>query len=78
MIIAVVGLVSSIGIIGITVIVSPGPTAITGLANEIVAAVLIIISMIAIIPIITSSVTIFGLTRRNVKAFFGKSPPPQA
>jgi len=77
-VVAVVSLVSSIGVIGITLIVSPGLTAITGLANEIVAAVLIIISMIAIIPIITSSVTIFGLTRRNVKAFFGKSPRPQA
>jgi hypothetical protein len=78
MIIAVVSLVSSIGVIGITTIASPGLTAITSPDYEIVLPELIIISMIAIIPIITSSVTIYGLTRRNVKVFFGKGPEPQA
>jgi hypothetical protein len=78
MIIAVVSLVSSIGVIGITAIAVPGLTAITGPADVIASAELVIISMIAIIPIITSSVTIYGLTRRNVKVFFGKGPEPQA
>ncbi len=78
MIIAVVSLVSSIGVIGITAIAVPGLTAITGPADVIASAELVIISMIAIVPIITSSVTIYGLTRRNVKVFFGKVPEPQA
>jgi hypothetical protein len=78
MIIALVSLVSSIGVIGITVIAVPGLTSITGLANEITGGVLIIISMIAVIPIITSSVTLYLLSRPHVKAFFGKAPAPQA
>jgi hypothetical protein len=77
MIIAVVSLVSSIGVIGMTAIAVPGLTAITNPDNVIVLPELVIISMIAIIPIITSSVTIYGLTRRNVKVFFGKGPEPQ-
>jgi len=78
MTIAVVSLVSSIGVIGITAIAGPGLTANTSDVYEIVLPELIIISMIAIIPIITSSVTMYGLTRRNVKVFFGKGPEPQA
>ncbi|OLE89961.1 hypothetical protein E6H19_03865 [Candidatus Bathyarchaeota archaeon] len=76
--IAVVSLVSSIGVIGITAIAGPRLAAITSDVYEIVLPELIIISMIAIIPIITSSVTIYVLTRRNVKVFFGKVPEPQA
>jgi hypothetical protein len=78
MIIAVVSLVSSIGVVGITAIAGPGLAVTTNPDNVIVLPELIIISMIAIIPIITSSVTIYGLTRANVKVFFGKVPEPQA
>jgi len=78
MIIAVVSLVSSIGVIGVTAIAGPRLAAITSDVYEIVLPELIIISMIAIVPITTSSVTIYGLTRRNVKVFFGKGPEPEA
>ena len=78
MTIAVLSLVSSIGVIGITAIAGPGLAAITSDVYGIVLPELITLSMIAIIPIVTSSVTIYGLTRRNVKVFFGKGPEPQA
>ena len=74
MVVAVVSLVSSITLIGVTTIVAPRLTATAGPVDTIALAVLIIISMIAIIPIITSSVTIYFLTRPNVKAFFGRGP----
>ncbi len=77
-VVAVVSLVSSIGVIGLTAIIAPELTMPNVLANVITLDVLVIISLMAIIPIVTSSVTIFGLTRRNVKAFFGKGPRPQA
>jgi len=77
MTIAVVCLVSSIGVIGITAIAGPGLTANTSPDNVIVLPELIIISTIAIIPITTSSVTIILLTRPHVKAFLGNTPAPQ-
>ena len=78
MVVAVVSLVSSFGVIGLTAIIAPELTMPNVLANVITLDVLVIISLMAIIPIITSSVTIFGLTRRSVKAFFGKGPRPRA
>ena len=64
MVIAVASLVSSIAVLGL-------PAAVRS-ADSIFLTVIEIISLIAIIPIITSSVTIYGLTRPQVKAFFGK------
>ncbi len=77
MTIAVVCLVSSNGVIGITAIAGPGLTANTSPDNVIVLPELIIISTIAIIPITTSSVTIILLTRPHVKAFLGNTLGPQ-
>jgi hypothetical protein len=76
MTVAVVSLVSSIVMLAVPAIVGPGLTAAAG-PNELIAlGVFIIIAEIAIVPIITSSVTIYGLTRRNVKVFFGKGTRP--
>jgi hypothetical protein len=75
MIIALVSLFSSIVVIALPAIVGSRLTAAAGPADVIALGVLIIIAEIAIIPIITSSLTIYGLTRRNVKVFFGKGLP---
>ena len=57
-VVAVVSLVSSIGVIGLTAIIAPELTIPNVLANVITLDILVIISLMAIIPIITSSVTI--------------------
>jgi hypothetical protein len=77
LIVAVVSLVSSIVIIGTTAVLGLEVTATTRPIDTIAVAELGIISFIAIIPIITSLVTIYGLTRQSVKAFFRKGPWPQ-
>ena len=74
MVVAVVSLVSSIGVFALPDIVDLRLTAFTGSTDPITLAVLIIIAQIAIVPIITSSVTIYLLTRPNVKAFFRRGP----
>jgi|SRR6267378_7549380 len=68
--VAVVSLASSIGAIELSATAGP--------AELYASAVILFIPFIAIIPIITSSVTIFFLTRPHVKAFFGKGHRPQA
>jgi hypothetical protein len=78
LVVAFVSLVSSIGVIGLIAIIAPGLTTPNVLANVITLDVLIIISMTAIIPVITSSVTIHVLTRARVRAFFGKGSRPEA
>jgi hypothetical protein len=78
LIVAVVSLLSSIFVIvGTIVLIDLEVTPITSPIDTIAVAELVIISFIAIIPIITSLVTIYGLTRQNVKAFFRKGPWPQ-
>jgi hypothetical protein len=66
MVVALVSLVSSI-----TVLLLP---TIGGTTDVIVLVVLYSIFSIAFIPILTSLVTIYLLTRPNVKAFFGRGP----
>jgi len=78
MTIAVVSLVASFSVIGIAAVAGPGLVAITDPANIIASAVLSTTSIIAIIPIMTSSLTIYLLTRPDVKEFFGKRRRPQA
>lgn len=65
-IVAVVSLVSSIAALVL-------PAAV-GSTDVIVLGVIGTISVMAIVPMATSSVTIYFLTRPNVKAFFGRSP----
>jgi hypothetical protein len=66
MIIAIVSLVSSLGLIGLSAIAGP--------FDSIALFEVILIDFIAIIPIVTSAVTVGILTRPRVKAFFGKGP----
>jgi hypothetical protein len=68
MIVAVVSLVSSIVLIGLSVIALP--------IDSLALFVISISRWIAIVPLITSSVTIYTLTRTHVKVFFGKAPLP--
>jgi hypothetical protein len=65
MVVATVCLVSSTGLIGLSTIAIPDDT--------IALFVISVIRLIAIVPVITSSVTIYILTRSQVKAFFGKN-----
>jgi hypothetical protein len=66
MVVAVVSLVSSIAVLGLQAI---------GVSTDVVVlVVLYTISAIALIPLMTSSLTIYLLTRPNVKAFFGRGP----
>jgi hypothetical protein len=66
MVVAVVSLVSSIAVLGVQAV---------GVSTDvIVLVVLYTISAIALIPLMTSSLTIYLLTRPNVKAFFRERP----
>lgn len=70
MVVAPVSLVPSIAMIGVSAILLP--------IDSIALTVILIIRVIAIIPIITSLVTIYGLTSQRSKALFWKGPRPQA
>jgi hypothetical protein len=69
MVVVSASLVPSIALIGGSAIPLP--------IDSIVLTVILIIRAIAIIPLITSFVTIYGPTRQSSKAFIGKGPRPQ-